>query len=303
MNEKKKIDDISVYIEDREYIANRYVMRCFAVTILIYSITFLLNIIGVFVIEQKLMIWGYVPSLIIFLMMHLLYNSKLLSNSKVKYCVLFAVVMVFTIMGITITYHAVLVSILPFLYATLYSSKKIMRYVYFMTVISTIVVVFGGYYFGLCDANMALLTANSMQKYVSGGQFLLSEVNNNPLVSLTLFFVLPRCLIYIAFVFVCNNILRIVSGSLEKVKLIAEIEKAKEAAENANKAKSRFLARMSHEIRTPINAILGMNEMIIRESNEPDIQKYSKDVKDSSILLMNIINEILDSSKIESGRL
>jgi len=87
----------------------------------------------------------------------------------------------------------------------------------------------------------------------------------------------------------------------ELKELTIELERAKEEAESANKAKSRFLARVSHEIRTPVNAVLGMNEMILRESREEVVQNYANDVKNSSLTLLSIINEILDSSKIESG--
>lgn len=82
-----------------------------------------------------------------------------------------------------------------------------------------------------------------------------------------------------------------------------QIREAKEEAEYANRAKSRFLANMSHEIRTPINAVLGMDEMILRESTEKDIRGYAADIYTAGNTLLSLINDILDSSKIESGKM
>lgn len=302
-NFKKDNDDISVYIRDQECVSNAYVLRCFSVTMLVYTLTFLLNVLGIFVIEQRLMLQGYIPSLIIYLIVYFATKFVDSSNRKLKYFVLGSIILVFTITGVFLTYHVVLVTLLPFLYATLYSSQKVMRYVYFLTVISTIIIVYGGYYYGLCDANMTVLTTGTLTDYTLNGRFTLQQVNENPLTTLFLFFVLPRCLIYVAFVSVCNSIYSIVSRSLERAKLTEELERAKTEAENANRAKTQFLAKVSHEIRTPINAVIGMNELILRESTEESIRKYAGDVKDSSVLLLNIINEILDSSKIESGKM
>lgn len=89
----------------------------------------------------------------------------------------------------------------------------------------------------------------------------------------------------------------------EERKQLEESQQLKLEAEIANRAKSDFLAQMSHEIRTPINAVLGMNEMILRESGERSVRKYAMDIKDSASSLLSIINEILDLAKIESGRM
>lgn len=82
-----------------------------------------------------------------------------------------------------------------------------------------------------------------------------------------------------------------------------ELKKAAESAIQGEQAKSLFLSNMSHEIRTPINAILGMNEMILREYKDPQLLTYSGNIQSSGRTLLTLINDILDMSKIESGKM
>lgn len=88
---------------------------------------------------------------------------------------------------------------------------------------------------------------------------------------------------------------------LAKAKLDAEA--ARQEALSANEAKGKFLAHMSHEIRTPINAVLGMDEMILREAKEQSIKEYAMDIHTAGQTLLSLINDILDFSKIESGKM
>ncbi|MDD2740890.1 MAG: ATP-binding protein [Rhodocyclaceae bacterium] len=81
------------------------------------------------------------------------------------------------------------------------------------------------------------------------------------------------------------------------------LEEAKEKAEEASRLKSSFLANMSHELRTPLNGILGFAELIKSEASEPDAQEYAEVILNSGTHLLNLVNEILDLSKIEAGEL
>jgi signal transduction histidine kinase/CheY-like chemotaxis protein len=82
-----------------------------------------------------------------------------------------------------------------------------------------------------------------------------------------------------------------------------KLSEVAEQANQANEAKSYFLSTMSHDIRTPMNAILGLNEMVLRESNDEKILDYSESIRTAGNTLLGLINDILDFSKIEAGKM
>ena len=88
-----------------------------------------------------------------------------------------------------------------------------------------------------------------------------------------------------------------------KVMRVDEVVRENARVESENLTKSSFLASMSHEIRTPVNAVLGINEMILREFDDPKLTGYATNIKDAGNTLLNVINDVLDYSKMESGRL
>lgn len=88
-----------------------------------------------------------------------------------------------------------------------------------------------------------------------------------------------------------------------KNELAEDAQRAKEVAEKASNAKNTFLSHISHEIRTPINAILGADEMIIRESDDPTTVSYANNIMSSGQLLLALVDDVLDMSLIESGDL
>lgn len=98
-------------------------------------------------------------------------------------------------------------------------------------------------------------------------------------------------------------IVLLVLAAANTIHELINIEKKRQQALMASEAKGKFLANMSHEIRTPINAVLGMNAMILRECSDAAIREYALDIQNAGQSLLALINDILDLSKIESGKL
>ena len=122
------------------------------------------------------------------------------------------------------------------------------------------------------------------------------------------YYVVQEVVIFLGIIFMSLIVAEIVNSLIteQNHRLLDALRKEKRSqqeAEAANMAKSSFLANMSHEIRTPINAILGMNEMILREEKDPAIRGYAGNIQASGNSLLSIVSDVLDISKIESGKL
>ncbi|MCR5148579.1 MAG: response regulator [Eubacterium sp.] len=110
---------------------------------------------------------------------------------------------------------------------------------------------------------------------------------------------------YIMLIVVCIIVIIVLLNRVirSQAELNNKLSAAVDEATVAGKAKTDFLAQMSHEIRTPINAVIGMDEMILRETKDQEIREYAQNISSASNTLLNLINGILDFSKIESGKM
>lgn len=211
-----------------EVVANKYVIHCMNIMMIILSGIWFLNIIDIFLVSKSVMAVSVGLSLAVYAGGMICWLCFGIEKKCMKYFIILWTATITTIMGTGLTYHAILASVLPILFCSLYSSKKLIIYTSVLTIISTFIVVFMGYYVGICDANMTLLTGEPLSVYLDdNGIFTRINVNDRVVWSLSLFFVLPRCLIYMMCTVVCYNIGKIIRNNVEHAKhmeMLAEID-------------------------------------------------------------------------------
>lgn len=105
------------------------------------------------------------------------------------------------------------------------------------------------------------------------------------------------------FLYTVNDISEEMNQLLRQEGITKAVEEQNEILQRVDEEKTRFFANMSHEFRAPINAIMGMNEVILANSNEDNIREYAGHIKDASRILLQLVNDVLDFSKIEAGKM
>ena len=195
-----------------EITANRYAIRCNTITQGMIFVIYLLNSLNIFIIDLRVTTICLISSLVVYLLGISVCLKFDISKPWMKYFIITWTVILITCVTTAFTYHAVIASVLPIIYTSMYSSSKLKKYTIIAVIISTIITVYGGYFIGICDANMVLLTASPFSNYVgSNNTFSLNYINDNLPLTLTLFYVFPRSILYTVLAFVCSKISKIIT--------------------------------------------------------------------------------------------
>ncbi|MCR4610502.1 MAG: GGDEF domain-containing protein [Lachnospiraceae bacterium] len=191
----------SIDYESLEEKANRFTVKCLIVTYFIMVFVWIMNLLEIFIVDKDLMNYGFL--LMSVLMLALIAICRLVGYRKpaIKYVIIVFAIAMTAVLGVVLTYHIIIASVLPLIYAIQYSSKKMLFITYGLNAIGIFAMVMIGYYYGLCDANMALLTTKPLKEYVDAwGMGNFGPINDNPWVTLPLYYVFPRCLVLLALI-------------------------------------------------------------------------------------------------------
>ena len=202
--------------DEKDVAQNIYTFRFVLFCMIIYTFEEILNATGIFIVDKKIFVTGYIIACF-FLFIHIVSLLVLgLDNPKTKYLSIFSIICVFNAASISLTYHMIIIIMIPLVIAGMYTSKRISVFTFVLTIFSIILITYAGYFYGVCDANMALLTATSIGHLEKDGKFLMTQVNPNPFFTIGLYFVLPRCFLAVAFAYVSNSVNKVIRNSQKK---------------------------------------------------------------------------------------
>lgn len=224
-------NSVNINAQELDVQANQYTLKCLRITAAAFALIWVLTITGVFIVDRTMMTAAFVAGSALMLAPSLICRRVGTRRGWIKYMILLFSAAAIALISTVLTYHAVLLYALPLFYAAQYSNRRMIYYSFAMTAVSVYVSAMAGYFWGLCDANMLLLTVRSMPYYAD---LLLNNpsaiaLNPNPWVSVPLFYVLPRCIILAVFVPVIRKISDNISknaGMVARLRYIGETDKA-----------------------------------------------------------------------------
>lgn len=222
-----------------EVSANRFNLIIQFVALGVLGVTTVLNMLDIFIIDDTLMFISLGMSMLCTLISTLVFRFCDHGARWIKYMILTSLTIMITIVGIAITYHAVLISVLPVLCSSQYKQKRVIFYTFVLSVISTFVVVMAGYYFGLCDANMLALTTGLTSQYYDAetGMTTFGAANPNPWQTLPLYYASPRILIMFIIVVLIIHISNVISQNAVKEATLKKLSETDTMTQLYNKNK------------------------------------------------------------------
>ena len=183
---------------EMDFRINKYTLKCLKTMMYAVFGIWLLNVLNIFIVNMELMSRCFVITTSILIATLIFGRLVDLHKKWVKYVLIALSICCITVLGVMLTYHTLLLSVIPLLIATQYADKKTLAYTFILTVISTFVIVMGGYFWGLCDANMLFLTTETTQYYqnIARERISMENINTNPWYTLPMYYVLPRCILF-----------------------------------------------------------------------------------------------------------
>lgn len=201
--------------QEKDVMQNIFVCRFAFVCVIFYTVETILNQLNIFIIDKKIFLTTYILE-IIFIFLYVLVLAYMgIENRYSKYLSITAMALTVTITGSGLTYHMFPLTLVPIVIASMYSSKKLFGYAFILSIISITVTTYVGYYKGVCDANMVLITTTSLDKLQKDGVFLLNKVNGHPISTLALYYVFPRSVIAVAFAYLSNSVSVMIRRTME----------------------------------------------------------------------------------------
>ncbi len=201
--------------QEKDVMQNIFVCRFAFICVSFYTVETILNQLNIFIIDKKIFLTTYILE-VIFIFLYILVLAYIgIENRYSKYLSITAMALTVTITGSGLTYHMFPLTLVPIVIASMYSSKKLFGYAFILSIISITVTTYVGYYKGVCDANMVLITTTSLDKLQKDGVFLLNKVNEHPISTLALYYVLPRSVIAVAFAYLSNSVSIMIRRTME----------------------------------------------------------------------------------------